>query len=658
LPILVGLLPALAALLAYGGALDGDFVYDDHGSVFGNPRVALGDWWGMAFGPDHTSLANRPFACLTIVANHALRGMDAWSFRVGNLVLHIGCAWLLLGVVRRCLLAPNLHGRCTAARATWTAAAVATLWACHPLGADAVTYITQRSTLLMSAGLLGCLYGVLRHAQTSRVRWRVLAVLSMALGMASKEDLVAGPLLVVLFERAFLLPSWSALRTHRRFHLALASTWLVLLGCVLAGPANSTVGFDSLVKVSSLEWLGTQAGVIVHYLQVSVWPHALRGVYDWGIVRELGPAVAPGLVVLGLLAFTLWQWRQRPWLGWLGAMFFLLLAPTSSVMPIVTEVVAERRMYLPMLFVLVPAVLVIARVVDTAAIRVRPVIGLRAVLFAAATLVPVTAAIAVTRAYAPTFTTGARFWTDAYHKNALTNRSLLVATILSGYARVLDQQGRADESLSMLERAMACEHKVNVVVMNYAVALRARGRLADAERALRQLLHDEPDFAVALGGLAAVLVDAYELDVAHARAAAGDPRLDEVDRLTDRAYRLIPKPEFLNTRGMALFRQGRLPEAEAVLRLAILQDPAAVDAAKSLGAVLLFGHRPAEAIGVWRGLLLMLPQDMGLRMTLVAAHLQLEDVPAARELLAEVLRLEPGHAGARRALAELPSTAR
>lgn len=651
-------LPAIAALLAYGGALAGDFVYDDHGSVFGNPRVALGDWWGMAFGPDHTSLANRPLPCLTIVVNHALCGMDAWSFRVANLALHIVCAWLLLGVVRRCLLAANLRERFTPARATWTATAVASIWACHPLGADAVVYITQRSTLLMSAGLLGCLYCVLRYAQAPRVGWRVLAVLSLALGMASKEDLVAGPVLVVLFERAFLLPTWAALHPHRRFHLALASTWLVLLGCLVAGPANATVGFDSLVKVSPLEWLYTQAGVIVHYLQVALWPHRLRGVYDWGIVRDFASAVAPGLAVLGLLALTQWQWRRRPWLGWLGAMFFLLLAPTSSVMPIITEVVAERRMYLPMLFVLVPVAWGLAQVVEAGVARISRRTGMRTVLLVAAALVPIVAAIGATRRYAPTFATGARFWTDAYHDNELTNGSLLVATILSGYARVLDQQGHPDAALVMLERAMRCERKVNAVVMNYVVALRARGRLADAEQALRHLLGEAPDYAIALGGLAAVLVDAYELDAGRGRAAPDDPRLDEVDRLTDRAYRLVPKPEFLNTRGMALFRQGRLEEAAAVLRLAILQDPTAIDPQKSLGAVLLYAGRPTEAIAVWRRLLPLVPQDTGLRLNLVAAHLRLDQVPAARDLLQEVLRLAPEHAEARRLLTQLPSPGR
>ena len=43
--------------------------------------------------------------------------------------------------------------------------------------------------------------------------------------------------------------------------------------------------------------------------------------------------------------------------GFAGAWFFVILAPTSSVVPIVTEVAAEHRMYLPLAAVIVVAVL-------------------------------------------------------------------------------------------------------------------------------------------------------------------------------------------------------------------------------------------------------------------------------------------------------------
>jgi len=57
----------------------------------------------------------------------------------------------------------------------------------------------------------------------------------------------------------------------------------------------------------------------------------------------------PGLILLAacaagtVVALTRRRWM---WLGFLGAWFFLILAPSSSVVPIKTEIAAERRIYL------------------------------------------------------------------------------------------------------------------------------------------------------------------------------------------------------------------------------------------------------------------------------------------------------------------------
>ncbi|QDT35760.1 tetratricopeptide repeat protein [Stratiformator vulcanicus] len=55
------------------------------------------------------------------------------------------------------------------------------------------------------------------------------------------------------------------------------------------------------------------------------------------------------VAIAALGAGTLWSLRRRPALAFLGIWFFLTLAPTSSFVPILTEVGAERRMYLPLM---------------------------------------------------------------------------------------------------------------------------------------------------------------------------------------------------------------------------------------------------------------------------------------------------------------------
>lgn len=657
LPLLAWLLPLAAAVLAYSGALHGGFVYDDLAAIVEQPAFATGHWWQAAFGPDHTPLANRPLPCLTFAIDHALWGADAGGYRATNLLLHLGNVLLLLGVVRRSLLAPNLGGRFTAPHAAWLASAIALLWACHPLGCDAVAYVTQRTTLLMSFGFLAALYCRLRDAAAPSRSWRLLAVLALMLGMASKEELVAAPLLLLLFDRAFLFASFRALRPQLPFYLGLASSWLVLAACIALGPDNPTVGTQALVAISPLEWLYTQASVLAHYLRLALWPWPLRAVYDWDVVRSPSAAFAPGLLVLALLALTLWLWRRRPHWSWLSAMFFLLLAPTSSVMPIITELAAERRMYLPMLAVLIPLATLADRALATLRRRGLTAASQRALAAAllAAAAVP---SILATRAHAEVFTSEAAFWADAVRRNELQNGSLLSATILAGQARVLHEQGRRDESFALLQRAMQCRHKLDKVRRNYAVGLADRGDFAAAERELRSLLAEQPRFADASGLLAKVLADAFERDLAAGAGKPDDPRLGEAASLAERAFQLSPKPAYLNTLGMVRCRQGRLDEAHAALRRAIEMAPGFLEAYRNLGGALLLNGQPEEAVQVWGSLLPKLPQDVGLRMNLVVALLRLGDKGNARGLLQEVLRLQPGHAQAQQLLRELDANGR
>jgi hypothetical protein len=90
----------------------------------------------------------------------------------------------------------------------------------------------------------------------------------------------------------------------------------------------------------------TQAEAIPHYLALVLWPRAQ--VFDYGVTTAAGlGAVWPqGLFLLALAAFAGWAlWRNRA-VGFLGACFFLLLAPSSSFVPVATQTMAEHRLYL------------------------------------------------------------------------------------------------------------------------------------------------------------------------------------------------------------------------------------------------------------------------------------------------------------------------
>src|SRR4029078_12355778 len=87
---------------------------------------------------------------------------------------------------------------------------------------------------------------------------------------------------------------------------------------------------------------------VARYVRLSVWPSPLVFAYGKDVGETMGQVLPSALVVLGLLVGTVVGLVKRHWAGYLGAWFFLILAPTSSVGALSGQVVAEHRMYLPL----------------------------------------------------------------------------------------------------------------------------------------------------------------------------------------------------------------------------------------------------------------------------------------------------------------------
>ena len=122
----------------------------------------------------------------------------------------------------------------------------------------------------------------------------------------------------------------------------------MLVVLLWSSPRGDSAGFAG-ASVSPWTYLLNQSEMIVRYLRLAFWPRGL--VLDYGEPLHVTFAdVAPYCIaVAALLAATIIALVRNPPLGFLGAWFFLTLAPTSSILPISTEVGAERRMYLPLM---------------------------------------------------------------------------------------------------------------------------------------------------------------------------------------------------------------------------------------------------------------------------------------------------------------------
>ena len=379
-----------AALAAYHNSFAGPFVADDYDGIVGNPSIR--HWASALSPPSDTTTGGRPLFNLTFALNYALGGMSPWGYHAFNLLVHTLAGFTLFGIVRRTLtsrLAARRSGisdlrfgilggtpPIAPAEATLLALAVAVIWGVHPLLTQAVTFISERAESLMGLFYLLTLYCFIRGASATGERreakgkrpegttlalgsrlWFVASVFSCLLGALIKETIVTAPVLVLLYDRTFVAGSFrEAWRLRWRYYLGLAATWL-LLARLMSELNQRGAGFDE--GVSWWNYGLTSCRSVVLYLKLAIWPHPL--VFDYGskaIVVQHAAEIAPQAVVLATLsagtAIALWRW---PAVGFAGAWFFVILAPTSSVVPVAFQPTAEYRVYLSLAAVVALAVL-------------------------------------------------------------------------------------------------------------------------------------------------------------------------------------------------------------------------------------------------------------------------------------------------------------
>jgi tetratricopeptide (TPR) repeat protein len=153
--------------------------------------------------------------------------------------------------------------------------------------------------------------------------------------------------MVLVFDRTFVAGSFrAAWRARARLYLGLAATSLVLFALfATSGMGDRSIGYPA--GRSWFDYPRVETGVLLHYFRLGFWPSPL--VFDYGeevAVPPLGMLAANVLVLALVFAGIGFALRKRWAAGFLGCWFFLIFAPTSSVVPIVGQPIAENRLYL------------------------------------------------------------------------------------------------------------------------------------------------------------------------------------------------------------------------------------------------------------------------------------------------------------------------
>lgn len=497
---------------------------------------------------------------------------NTFGYHLVDVLLHIATALLVFGTVRVTIRRGRIaeSWRDSADRIALVAGAI---WLAHPIQTEAVDYVSQRTELLVSFFYMTTLYCTVRAWETPTTRWFVLAVAASALGMGSKEVMLTAPIAVVLYDRAFLFESWRApwtSRSRRWLYIALFATTGLSILLIARGARSATVGFG--LGTTSFEYFYSQCWAIAHYLRLVLWPDRLTYDYGQAPVRDLRAIPgAIGLTILGISTILAWRRPNIRWLAFLGSWFFLLLAPSSSFVPIQTEIAAERRIYLALaaVFALVGVALEWIRRTRTRGVTVATY-SVGAVLYVAM--------IAVSFERSRLYQTPELLWRDAMINRPNNARALNGVAV----AEMTRDPNNLSEPDRLLVRALSVDSNFVQAWRNRAVIAVHTNRFDDAESFLRRALSAEPGDSAANEQLGAVLV-------ARGKPEQAIPYLRQVAQA-------FPNAKSLTELGTAYLTSGRVDSAIVAFRRATEIDSTYVDALNYMGASLVEIDRAKEAL--------------------------------------------------------------
>jgi len=611
----------LAGALAYANALNGPFIFDDESTVLDNKSIHDGSLTHALNAAREITTAGRPLVNLTFAANYALGGIDVRGYHVVNIALHLACGLLVFGCARR-----TLQGRSIPIdlreRSADLGFAAALLWTVHPLNSEVVDYLTQRTESMMALCYLLTLYASIRAwTNPHAARWQVRAVLSCACGMACKESMVTAPVMVFLYDRAFGGASWAdALRRRWRFYGCLAATWAVLIAVLWSGPRVYTTGFST--AIDPWTYLLNQTVMLTRYLRLAIWPRSLVLAYGIPQPLTLGDVLPYALFIVGLLLGSIASFIRWPRIGFLGAWFFVTLAPTSSFVPIATEVGAERRMYLPMAAMAAYATAAVWHLWSTRT-RGRLQWAPAAVLATIAALLGL-ATLARNREY----------------ESPLRMAGTVLARWPSSFARVmvgnqLALVGRHDEAIAYLREAAPT---YALAAFHLGGELFNQGKPDEAIAAMQDFVRREPMRLEAVRART-ILARAFMLQRKWDPAAEQLRQVLEMTRDGTSAHTMA-----LGFMADTRLSQQRFDEAVVYYRAYLARALTDVGAATNLGIALAASGHAADARLAFQRAVEIDPRDANARRNLVKALLNENDTSAALSEIDRLIRLYPDDA--------------
>jgi len=624
-------LPLLAltvlGFVAYLNSLPNSFHFDDYDAIVNNPAIRdlkhLPSYftdmrtWTMSRQQDW-----RPMVLTTFALNYWMGGINPVFYRLTNLALHIGVAFILFLIfkniaARSAARMPGLSTR----TATWLALFASGLFLVHTANSEVVNYIFARSTLLATFFYVAAFYCYLRapfsgQEQYSRF-WHMAALSLFILAVCSKASAVTLPLSLVVFEVIFLNPSgqspWHPFKRDPRRLKKYLPPALLGLAYVAFRPSfvqRLIVGIFTGDKTeSALTYLYTQFRAWVYYMGLFFWPDPL--IFDYpgfGLSSSLWETrVLLSLALVSIILGIAWRlWNTAPVISFFIFWYFIVLLPEASFIPL-TNLVSGYRPYPANLGLSIVFVVLVYQVTSWLSKKAGGEIrrGRRAALCAALAAILVCSLTLATIKRNEVWRDGGTLWRDVMRKDPSNPRAYMN---LGVYLQRVGEYKQAEELIEKGVRMTPTDPSAFMLRALFSMELgRSAAALEDLNRAID--------------------LDGKALHAYYYRGELYRKMGDHEKALADYHSALKLRPLYTNALfGIAqvLGQTGQDDQAKAVCEKMIQVNPRDARAYSCLGDYFSRRMKHHEALAVYRKGTALLPKSPALWYELGAVYEKLE----------------------------------
>ena len=628
--LLAGAVSIVAAtFLAYSPSLRGGFILDDVMALTDNRLVKAPDglyrFWNIMETHDAWPMTNSTFWI-----EWRLWGLQPTGYRVTNLLLHSGAAWLLWIILRR-LTIPG-------------AFLAALLFALHPVNVESVAWIAQRKGLL---AMVFFLLSILAYLHTEAPRtgdhasgssgspppsghkrslpdgWYGLSLAAFLLAMLSKASVAVLPALLLGIV-------WWLRPLTKRDVLRVLPFFLVAMLLVSVNIWFQTHGVETPAqKPDVIERLLGAGTVVWFYLYKAILPVHLIFFYPkWRIrteeLRWWLPLLAAVMTTGGLWRFRR-SWSRPVLFAW--GFFCIALLPVMGFTDITFmqySLVADHYQHIAL-------IAVVALGAAGWSLWQRWMRGPARWIPNTAAGVVVGIFAALTWQQSHLYADGAALYQDTLEKNP---GSWMAENNLGA---LLLQRGQLAQAIEHDQRALQLKPDYADAHNNLGNALRRTGRLPEAIEHYKEALRLRPNYPEAHNNLGGALAVAGQLQ-------------DAIDHLRQALLLKPDYPEAQYNLGLALAQGGQLQEAIGAYRQAVGLNPDNAEGYYNLGIALARTAQVPEAIGSFREAVRLKPDYADAHSSLGTVLAENGQLREAIEQFQQALRLKPDDPDVQRSL--------